>query len=87
MFYRVLGAACAISLTFASVAQAADPQTIVYSDGTAATQHRVSVAAKSLCEKAVSKDEAEYGSYEECVADARQNAHPAGDSAQNVAAK
>jgi len=87
MFLRILGAACAFSLTLASVAQAADPQTIVYNDGTAATQHRVALAAKSLCEKAVAKDADNYGSYEACVADAIQNAHPAGNRSQNVAVK
>ncbi len=87
MFLRVLGVACTLSLTFASLAQAADPQIVVYNDGTAATQHRVVVAAKNLCEKAVTNDAATYGSYSECVADAVQNAHAADNSAQSVASK
>ena len=90
MFLRVLGTACVLSLTFASLAQAderhaADPQAIVYDDGTPAAQHRIAVAAKALCKKAVDDNQGEYGSFEECVANARLNVHPVGDGAQAVA--
>jgi hypothetical protein len=68
MYYRTLGAACAMILTSLSLAQAAAPQIVISDDGSQNVRAKLNDAAQKLCADARARDVFDdYGTQDECV--------------------
>jgi hypothetical protein len=84
---RLISAASAVFFTVSAAAYAADPQIIVTPDSNAQTTHeKIVAAAKTVCATAIKHDSfGDFGTPEECIATAVQNARPVGvaDQAQS----